>query len=131
MPQAVRRAIVGHARRDSPQECCGLLLGNRRRVQFAVSMRNMAASATRYQVDDAAHVELRRVLRPFWPRLSIVGVYHSHPAGPAAPSPTDIDLAMYPDWAYVIIGLAARRASVRAFRIRTGAVRELTIDWRA
>jgi proteasome lid subunit RPN8/RPN11 len=62
--------------------------------------------------------------------LSILGVYHSHPAGVAEPSPTDIDEAMYPEWAYVIIGLEPRRTSVRAFRIRTGAVLELRIEWR-
>jgi proteasome lid subunit RPN8/RPN11 len=127
---AVRRAMVAQARREQPQECCGLLVGDRRRVSFAVPMRNIAASPTRYRVDDASHLELRRVLRQFSPPLSILGVYHSHPAGPADPSPTDIDQAMYPEWAYVIVGLDGRRMTVRAFRIRTGAVRELKIDWR-
>lgn len=127
---AVRRAIVAQARRELPQECCGLLVGDRGRVLFAVSMRNIAASATRYRVDDAAHLELRRLLRQFSPRLSILGVYHSHPAGSAEPSPTDIDEALYPEWAYVIIGFEPRRTSVRAFRISAGTVRELKIDWR-
>jgi proteasome lid subunit RPN8/RPN11 len=53
---------------------------------------------TRYRIDDAAHVGLRRVLRGFVPAISIVGVYHSHPAGDAVPSPSDIAEAMYPDW---------------------------------
>lgn len=128
---AVRRAIVAQARREQPQECCGLLIGDRGHVLFAVAMRNIAASATRYRVDDAAHLELRRVLRQFSPRLSILGVYHSHPAGGAAPSPTDIDEAMYPEWAYVIIGLEPARALVRAFRLRAGEARELRIHWRA
>jgi proteasome lid subunit RPN8/RPN11 len=125
---AVRRAIVAQARREQPQECCGLLVGDRGRVLFAVPMRNVAASATRYRVDDASHLELRRVLRQFSPSLSLLGVYHSHPAGVAEPSPTDVDEAMYPEWAYVIIGLEPRRTLVRAFRIRAGAVRELKID---
>ena len=127
---AVRRAIVAQSRREHPQECCGLLVGDRGRVLFAVSMRNIAASVTRYRVDDAAHLELRRLLRQFSPPLSLLGVYHSHPAGSAGPSPTDIDEAMYPEWAYVIIGLEPRRASVRAFRIRAGEARELRISWR-
>ena len=130
MSPAVRRAMVAQARREHPQECCGLLVGDRGHVQFAVSMRNIAASATRYRVDDAAHLELRRVLRQFSPRLSIIGVYHSHPAGAAEPSRTDIDEAMYPEWAYIIIGHEPRRMSVRAFRICAGTVRELGIDWR-
>lgn len=124
---AVRRAIVAQARREAPRECCGLLVGQRGRAQFAAPMDNIAASPRRYRIDDAAHIKLRRVLREFSPRLSIVGVYHSHPAGEAEPSATDIDLAMYPDWAYVIIGLKTRRAAVRAFRIRSGAMREMKI----
>jgi len=126
----VRRAIVAQARREQPQECCGLLVGHRGHVGFAVPMRNVAASPTRYRIDDAAHLELRRVLRQFSPSLSILGVYHSHPAGPADPSPTDIDEAMYPEWAYMIVGLNGRRLTIRAFRIRMGAVQEIKIDWR-
>jgi len=126
----VRRAILAQARREAPQECCGLLLGDRGRVLFAAAMRNVAGSSTRYRVDDGAHLELRRVIRQFSPNLSILGVYHSHPAGTAEPSPTDLAEAMYPDWAYVIIGLASPRTSVRAFRIHQGKADELKIGWR-
>ena len=116
-PVAVRRAIVAHARREAPNECCGFLLGAGRRVAYAMPMRNVAESRTRYQIDDAANIELRRLLRGVSPALSIVGVYHSHPAGDAEPSPTDIREAMYPDWLYVIVGLKRTRAVVRAFSL--------------
>ena len=125
----VKRAIVAHAVRDRPQECCGLLLGDRQGIHFAVPMANITASATRYRVDDAAHLELRRVVRRFAPPLAVAGVYHSHPAGGALPSPTDLEEAMYPDWAYLIIGMASRRPVVRAFRIREGAASEYSIRW--
>jgi len=127
LPGAVRAAIVAHARRERPQECCGLLLGKGRTVEFAVAMRNVAASATRYRIDDAAHIELRRVLRGVRPRLEIVGVYHSHPSGPAKPSSTDVDEAMYPEWIYLIVGFDRQRAQVRAFQIRRGKVRTVQI----
>ena len=126
----VRRAIAAQSRREQPQECCGLLVGDRGRIQYAVPMRNMAASPTRYRIDDSSHLELRRVIRQFSPNLSILGVYHSHPAGGAQPSPTDIDEAMYPDWVYLILGLDGRRLTIRAFRIRMGAAQEIKIDWR-
>ena len=126
----VRRVIVAQARREQPHECCGLLVGDRGHIQYAVPMRNVAASPTRYRIDDASHLELRRVIRQFSPSLSILGVYHSHPAGGSDPSPTDIDEAMYPDWTYIIVGLDGRRLTVRAFRIRMGAVQEIKIDWR-
>src|SRR5205085_1477160 len=99
MPRSVRRAIVAHARREQPRECCGLILGTESRATFAVPMKNIAAGTTRYRIDDAAHVGLRRVIRGFAPAIAIIGVYHSHPAGDPAPSPTDIAESMYPDWA--------------------------------
>jgi proteasome lid subunit RPN8/RPN11 len=113
---AVRRAIIAHARRERPNECCGFLLGAARRVKYAVPMRNVARRpATRYKIDDAAHIGLRRLLREISPALSIVGVYHSHPKGAAVPSPTDLREAMYPEWLYVIVGLKSGRADVRAY----------------
>ena len=64
----------------------------------------------RYRVDDRAHIELRRVLRGVRPALSILGVYHSHPAGDAWPSETDVAEALYPDWTHLIVGLGGRTA---------------------
>ena len=127
---AVRDAMIRHARRDRPLECCGLLLGSRRRVSHAVAMPNLEVSVSRYRIDDAAHIEMRRIVRRIAPPLSIVGVYHSHPAGDAAPSDRDVREAMYPDWVYMIVGLAPRRPVVRAFRIRDGRVRTLAVRWR-
>jgi proteasome lid subunit RPN8/RPN11 len=127
LPTAVRRAIVQHALRAMPLECCGFLLGTRGRVIFAVPMDNVAASPVRYRIEDRAHIDLRRVLRGFEPSLSIQGVYHSHPDGAARPSETDIREALYPEWAHVIVGLGHRRPSVRAFRIRSGRARAIRL----
>lgn len=128
IPAAVRRAIVAHARRERPRECCGLLVGSGARVSFAVPARNVDASpATRYCVDPRLHLDLQRVLRHVVPRLAIVGVYHSHPHGDATPSASDIAEAYDEDWIYVIVGLRARTAQVRAFRIRGGRARAVPI----
>lgn len=122
LPAVVRRAIVAHARREAPRECCGLLVGVGRRVRFAVPMVNRAASEVRYRVDDRAHLDLRRVLRGFAPPLGIVGVYHSHPASRAVPSATDVAEAYYPEWVHVIVSLAGARPRLAAFRIAHGRV---------
>ena len=37
-----------------------------------------------------------------------VGIYHSHPRSPAEPSQTDINLASYPHWRYLIVSLERR-----------------------
>ena len=130
MPAVLRKRLVAEARAQRPRECCGLLVGHGRRVEYAVAMTNVDRHPARFRVSDAAHIELRRVLRTFVPALQIIGVYHSHPAGPARLSETDVREAHYPDWVHVVIGLASRRAEVRAFVIRHGAGVAVPIAWR-
>jgi [CysO sulfur-carrier protein]-S-L-cysteine hydrolase len=126
----VRRAIVAHAERDRPRECCGLLAGRGRRVRVALPMRNIARLSTRrFRLDAAEHVAVRRVLREVAPALEIIGAYHSHPVGRAWPSPTDVKNAHYPEWTHIIIGLGTRRPVVRAFRIRNGRVERLRLRY--
>lgn len=128
MPAAVRRALIVHARRERPRECCGLLVGAGSRVAFAVPTRNVDASpATRYRIDPRQHLDLQRVLREAVPPIEIIGVYHSHPRGTAVPSESDVAEAHYDEWIYVIVGLRTRTAQVRAFRIRRGRVRTVPI----
>ena len=57
-----------------------------------------------------------------------LGIFHSHPAGPPGPSPTDIAQAAYPDSIYVVISLQNTPPSVRAFRIVDGQVTEVKLD---
>jgi proteasome lid subunit RPN8/RPN11 len=128
LPEGVRRSLVAHARRERPRECCGLLLGHGARVQFALPMRNVADDAQRhYALDPRQHIDIRRALRGLVPALEIVGVYHSHPAGRAEPSPTDIVEACYPEWVHVIVGLGAARQSVRAFHLADGRARPVRL----
>ena len=120
LPSAVRRAILAHARRDRPRECCGLLLGRGQQVAYAAPMPNVSGDPARYRVDDRAHIDVRRAIRALVPPLEILGVYHSHPHGPAEPSPTDVAEAWSADWTYLIVGLGARHAQWRAFRFIRG-----------
>jgi proteasome lid subunit RPN8/RPN11 len=120
VPVSVRRAIVAHARRDRPLECCGLLIGRGRNVLAVLPAANLARSTVRYRLDPRVHIDARRWLRQCEPPLEILGCYHSHPDGPARPSPTDISEAAYPEWVYLIVGLRGSRAEVAAFRLRAG-----------
>ena len=129
VPWVIRREILAHARRERPRECCGLLLGSRRTVMFAVPMENVDETpATRYRIGDGAHIELRRAVRRFVPSLEIMGVYHSHPAGEPQPSAADLAEALYPDWLYLIVGLR-RRGAIRGYRIRRGMAAAVRIVW--
>ncbi len=119
--------MVAHARRARPRECCGVLLGTGGRVACAIPMRNAARGRTRDRVDPAEPIALRRALREIAPSVAIIGVYHSHPRGPARPSETDVIEALYPDWVHLVIGLGGARPAVRAFTIAGGRVRALAI----
>jgi proteasome lid subunit RPN8/RPN11 len=63
--------------------------------------------------------------------LDLVGIFHSHVATEAYPSRTDVELAAYPDAAYLILSLADQDAPVlRAFSIRDGQVSERELERR-
>lgn len=127
LPGPIRRRLIAHARRERPRECCGLLLGHAGHAYFMVPARNRAAGETRYQLDPRVHLDVQRVIRGFHPPLRIIGVYHSHPATQARPSPTDLAEAHYPAWVHVIVSLAGGRPRVTAWRLRAGRAVPLAI----
>jgi proteasome lid subunit RPN8/RPN11 len=125
----VRQTMVAHARVEAPGECCGLLVGVGRRVEFAIPLSNTDSSPeTGFRVDPAEHIAVRRILRRVVPTRAIVGVYHSHPRGPATPSARDIAECHYPDWIFVIVGREGR--SIRAYRMRPSGPLRTPIVWR-
>ena len=129
LSQAVRQTIVAHARAESPRECCGLLVGAGRCVDFAIPLSNTdSRPRTGFRVDPAEHIAVRRILRRVAPARAIVGVYHSHPRGSARPSVRDIAESHYPEWLYVIVGRGGR--SIRAYQMRPGAPVPVPIIWR-
>jgi proteasome lid subunit RPN8/RPN11 len=60
---------------------------------------------------------------------SLLGIYHSHPEGPASPSGMDIRLAFHPEAVYFIVSLKnKKKPEVRAFRIEKQEVTEILIN---
>jgi proteasome lid subunit RPN8/RPN11 len=91
VPGAVADAILAHAAAAAPREACGLLIGRDAMVQRAVAARNLATDPSRYEVAPVDHFAAVRAARE--DGLEVIGAYHSHPASPAVPSPTDRDAA--------------------------------------
>jgi proteasome lid subunit RPN8/RPN11 len=103
--------IVAHARRDAPNECCGLLVGRPGEILEAVPASNGASEPTRrYEispVDYFAQIRrCRRINAAQSERFAVVGAYHSHPRGGPEPSETDVAEA-FRDFVFLIVGLAA------------------------
>ena len=60
--------------------------------------------------------------------LEITAVYHSHPAGPEIPSPTDIAQATYPELIYLIASLKnVAQPTLRGFYIIAQTVHEVEL----
>jgi [CysO sulfur-carrier protein]-S-L-cysteine hydrolase len=123
--QATHDAIVAHARRDHPDEACGVVAGpaGSDRPERFVPMLNAARSPTFYEFDSA---DLLRLYREMDARdEEPVVIYHSHTATEAYPSRTDVSLAQEPGAHYVLVSTRdSERAEFRSFRIVDGAVTE-------
>jgi desampylase len=84
--------LINEAARAHPRECCGLLLGQDARIESAQSCRNVHPQPERhFEIDPAALIVAHRDARSGGPQ--VLGYYHSHPTGAAAPSATDIAMA--------------------------------------
>jgi proteasome lid subunit RPN8/RPN11 len=128
LPAEIRAAMVAHAAFSLPEEACGLLAADGSgRLRMAYCLSNASPSPTAYTVDPAEHFRaMRHAESRGW---HLAGVFHSHPAGPAYPSPTDVAQALEPDWLYVVVGLAGPGAAeVRGFWIRGGVVEEEPLE---
>jgi proteasome lid subunit RPN8/RPN11 len=86
-------AIVAHARRDHPDEACGVIAGpeGTDRAERFIPMLNAARSPTYYEFDAGEWLALHRELTKN--DEEVVVVYHSHTATEAYPSRTDIGIA--------------------------------------
>jgi len=85
--QPVIEAVIVHARREVPNECCGLLLGLSDQIDESYPARNLSASPTRFLIDPVDHFAAIRHARASG--RAVRGAYHSHPRGPSVPSATD------------------------------------------
>ena len=124
-------AIVAHARRDHPDEACGIVagpIGSDRPVRL-VPMTNAERSPTFYRFDS---LEQLRVWREMDDRdEEPVVIYHSHTATEAYPSRTDLDLAAEPDAHYLLVSTRDDDdVEIRSFRIvdRVVTEEEVVVD---
>ena len=111
--------LVAHAREDAPNECCGYIRVNDGRVDEVVRSQNLRASPYGYELDPKSLLAANELDDEGYG----VAIYHSHPRSAAEPSQTDINLAHYPHWRYLIVSLAGE-PEVRAWRIEDGRVEE-------
>lgn len=122
--------ISAEAARRPEIECCGLLGGvddsGRPVITRIYPAANVLASATVYEIAPEEMFHIMREIRA--DGVQFMGIYHSHPHGENYPSASDIARAFYPDAIYFIASPAPDAPRpLRAFRIRSGAVTELSV----
>lgn len=124
IPADLLDQVLSHCREGYPHEACGILAGRDGRVERVYGLTNADPSPVSYHIDPAEHFRVLKEIRR--EGLSMVGIFHSHPQSPAYPSARDVELASYPDAAYVIVSLSdIRSPEVRAFEIVGGRIAEM------
>jgi proteasome lid subunit RPN8/RPN11 len=127
--RAILDAIVAHARRDHPDEACGVVAGpaGSDAPTRHIPMENAERSSTFYRFDS---MEQLRVWREMDDKdEEPVVIYHSHTATEAYPSRTDTSLAAEPGAHYVLVSTSDEQTTeIRSFRIVDGVVTEEPIE---
>ncbi len=121
------QAIFDHCNREYPNEACGILAGRGTIVEKVYSLTSENPSPTFYQIEAQEQFRVLREMRDAG--RDLVGIYHSHPAGRAYPSSTDVELAFYPEAVYVIVSLIERQdPCVKGYTIVDGKVTEVSLN---
>lgn len=107
MGVTISRSILNGMKKASaaaaPREACGLLLGAASAIARFSECANVAeAPEIRFEIDPAALFAALRAERAGGPAL--LGYWHSHPSGDAAPSATDAAMAAPDGKLWIILG---------------------------
>lgn len=116
--------VIAHAREGYPEEVCGIIGGKGGHAKTLCRGHNLAPRPREAFDLDTATLARQVAFEDAGDELT--AIYHSHPRGPAAPSPADVRRAFYPDAVHVICSLAdPARPVLRAFRIVGGVAQEV------
>lgn len=124
LPPEMRAAMIARAAAEAPREACGLVAYDRsaRPVRLYPTA-NSAPGSDRFEISPAEHFRvIRDTERRGW---RIGAVYHSHPRGPARPSPDDLAGGPDEDWISFVVGRRRGRWQIRPYHIAQDAARPL------
>lgn len=125
VPRRYWQEMVDHVEGQLPLEACGLLAGARDRVERVILVRNQAQSPVRFVMDPYQQLEAFDWIES--KGLELLGIFHSHPAGPATASATDVAEAAY-DVMHLIWSRNQNHWQVRGFWIENGRAIEASLQ---
>ncbi len=115
--------ILSHARRDHPDECCGVIAGRDGVATRLFEMTNAERSPTGFTFDSREWLRVHRSMEDADEDLLVV--YHSHTMTEAYPSRTDVRWSENtPGTSWLLVSTRSDADEVRSFRIDGGVVTE-------
>jgi [CysO sulfur-carrier protein]-S-L-cysteine hydrolase len=121
VPAAIRAALEEHARKEEPNEACGLVAFRDGVAERYVAGRNAAASPYRFELDVDPETWF---LEDEGYELA---VFHSHVSSPPRPSRTDVaNVGLWAGRPYLILTL--RTGELAGWRIENGAIESLPLS---
>lgn len=128
LPNAFLAILQEHTLACLPDEACGLIGGRASIGCLWLPVTNRLASPSAYEMDAR---ETLTVFQRFEAEgLELLAIFHSHPAGPAIPSPRDIDSFAYPGVWSLILSPRGKGWQLRAYRIADGGFTEGQLIWK-
>lgn len=118
-------AITAYARKNLPEEACGLIAGEKgeeiRRIEKVYYLENIDHTNEHFSMDPKEQFAAVKDMRKRG--LALLGNWHSHPETPSRPSKEDIRLAYDSSASYLILSLMDEKKPVlNAFTVKSGAV---------
>ncbi|HEX9385397.1 MAG TPA: M67 family metallopeptidase [Anaerolineales bacterium] len=117
--------MLDYVQQHAPLEACGLLAGNEDRVEKVIFVQNQAQSPTRFVMDPYEQLQAFDWIDSN--QLDLLGIFHSHPAGPEGASVTDIAEAAY-EVVHLIWSRNQNSWQVRGFWIEDGNATEVPLQ---
>jgi len=112
------------AEKKEPEEACGLLIGRLNGFHavtvHTIPVTNILHSPTRFRMDGREQVDA--FSRMEIEDLELVGIYHSHPHGPAGLSDIDVKEAYYPEVVHLVWSRTPEAWSCSGYSIHNGKV---------
>lgn len=119
------REMLEYVHRHAPLEACGLLAGTPDGVEKVIFVRNRAQSPTRFVMDPHEQIKAFQWIESNG--LELLGIFHSHPAGPETASATDIAEAAY-EVVHIIWSQASGHWQARGFWIEASRANEVSLQ---
>ena len=117
--------MLKHVMEHAPLEACGLLAGKNGRVEKVIPVRNQAQSPVRFVMDPYEQLQAFEWIDS--QGLELIGIFHSHPAGPETVSATDIREAAY-EVVHLVWSFFDGAWKMRGFWIQKGQADEVSLS---